>query len=151
MAIETAATGSGGLLGKLIGNELRGSLAKFQTLLAQGAASRHPAVVSGLHGASASLLMAAWYYQARQQALVIAPTREAAQQLADDLETWLGPDAVVYLPQQEVLAYDRKSPDPLLVGALLQGLDLIRQGQPRLLVTSLYGLRQRILPPAHLA
>ena len=94
-------------------------------------------LLSGLHGSSSSLLLAAWFAGAHRTALAIAPDRESALRLADDLETWLGPDDVVYLPQQEVLAFDRNSPDPPLVGDFLAGLDRLASGRATLAVTSL--------------
>ena len=81
----------------------------------------------------------------------MAPTRDAALDLADDLETWLGPEDVVYLPQQEVLAFDRNSPAPELVGAFLAGLDRLAGERPCLAVTSLFGVRQRVIAPDRLA
>ncbi len=108
-------------------------------------------LLSGLHGSSSSLLLAAWFAGARRTALAIAPDRESALRLADDLETWLGPEDVIYLPQQEVLAFDRNSPDPPLVGDFLAGLDRLASGRATLAVTSLYGLRLRVITPQRLA
>ena len=39
--------------------------------------------------------------------------------LAEDLTLWLGAERVIHLPQQDVLAFDRKSPDPGVVGAAI--------------------------------
>ena len=114
-------------------------------------ATSGPALISGLRGGSSSFLLAAWYRKARRKALVVAPDREAALQLADDLESWLGRDTVVYLPQQEVLAFDRKSPDPEVVGAFLAGLDRLAGSTPCLAVTSLYGARQHVIGPSRLS
>ncbi len=53
-----------------------------------------------------------------------------------------------YLPQQEVLVFDRNSPDSTLVGDVLLGLDRLRGPEPVLAVTSLYGASQRVMAPA---
>lgn len=110
-----------------------------------------PLLLTGLHGGAAALLVAAWHRREGRPALCVAPTREAAQQFADDLEIWLGAECVAYLPQQEVLAFDRQSPDPDGVGAFLAGLDALRAGRVGLAVTSLYGARQRVIAPGRLA
>jgi len=106
-----------------------------------------PALLTGLRASAPAVLCAAWYRRHRRTALCVVPTREGALQLADDLEAWLGPQSVVYLPQPEVLVYDRKSPEPALVGDFLLGLDRLRGSAPVLAVTSLYALRQRVMAP----
>ncbi len=139
-----------GLLGRLLpGEVLQEGVERAERALAatpRGGA----ALLAGLHGGAAPLLLAAWYGALPRTALLVAATREAAQRLADDLEAWLGPEAVLYLPQQDVLAFDRRSPDPDGVGAVLAGLDALAGGPPRLAVTSLYGARQRVITPARL-
>ncbi|MBA4378661.1 MAG: transcription-repair coupling factor [Gemmatimonas sp.] len=156
MMTHDSDTAAGLLDGPLAGAVPPGRLdAPVAAFAAALAASRDdPArlpVLSGLHGSSASLLLAHWFRRERRAALVVAPSRDAALRLADDLEAWLGPGDVVYLPQQEVLVYDRQSPDAELVGALMAGLARLGAGAPALAVTSLYGLRQRGLSPSRLA
>ena len=119
---------------------------QFEAALTQ-AASQAPPLLSGLRASAPALLAAAWFRQRQRTALCVVPTREGALQLADDLEAWLGRDQVVYLPQPEVLVYDRKSPDAALVGDLLLGLDQLRDRAAVLAVTSLYAVRQRVMAP----
>jgi transcription-repair coupling factor (superfamily II helicase) len=113
--------------------------------------AQSPALLKGLYGSSPSLLLAAWFRAHSRTAVIVTPSRDIALQLADDLESWLGPEDVVYLPQQEVMAFDRNSPDRELVGACLQGLDTLRGDRPALVVTALYGFRQRVMSPARLS
>jgi len=110
-----------------------------------------PFLLSGLHGGTRALLLAAWFRKVGKPGLVVTPDRESADQLADDLETWLGDGAVVHLPQQEVLAFDHNSPEPALVGDFLAGLHRLGTDGPHLVVTSVYALRQRVVAPAVLA
>jgi len=49
------------------------------------------------------------------------------------------------------MVFDRNSPAPELVGGMLSGLDRLRRDGPLLAVTSLYGLRQRVIHPDRLA
>jgi len=142
-----------GLLGRIVDGEvLAGGVARVACAL--DAALAFPAeipVLSGLHGASASLLLAAWHARTGHSALIVTPAREDALRLADDLDAWLGLDRAVYLPQPDVLPFDRNSPDAELVGAFIQGLDRLGEGAPRLAVTSMSGLQQRIITPERLA
>ena len=110
-----------------------------------------PFLLSGLHGGTRALLLAGWFRRVGRPGLVVTPDRESADQLADDLETWLGPGDVIHLPQQEVMAFDNNSPEPALVGDFLAGLDRLGTDGPHLVVASVYALRQRVITPAVLA
>ena len=150
MEASTPVVGTDGLLeGYLPAALLEGAVARVGSALQ--APGDVPALLSGLQGGAVSLLLAAWFRQSRRTSLLVTPDRRSALELADDLEAWLGPEEVVHLPQQEVLAFDRKSPDPAVTGGFLHGLTWLTDGAPRLAVTSLYGIRQRIITPARLA
>lgn len=129
------------------GEDFLAALAAALDAAVAGADPERPPLLCGLQASAPAVLAAAWFRERRRTALCVVPTREGALQLADDLEAWLGQDAVAYLPQQEVLVYDRKSPDPALVGDLLLGLDRLRGPEPVLAVTSLYAVRQRVMAP----
>jgi transcription-repair coupling factor (superfamily II helicase) len=110
-----------------------------------------PLLLSGLQTGAQALLLAAWQEKTGRTGLVVAPDRESAAQLADDLEIWLGSEQVIYLPQEEVLAFDHNSPEPALVGDFLEGLLRLQNKRPTVVVTSLYGVRQRVMAPGTLA
>ena len=141
-----------GLLGRVAPREaLAGGVASVESALDLSRTDPDAIpVLHGLHGASASLLLAAWFVETGRPALAVAPDRAAALRLADDLESWLDPERVIYLPQADVLGFDRNSPDPELVGAYLQGLERLRTGPPALAVTSLSGLCHRVVAPSRL-
>ncbi|MCP4574505.1 MAG: transcription-repair coupling factor [bacterium] len=109
-----------------------------------------PLLLSGLHGGAPAALLAAWYRQTGSPALVVAPDRAAALRCADDLEVWLGPGSVVYLPQSDVLAFDRNSPEPSVAGDFLAGLHRLRENGPALVVASLAAVRGRVMAPGTL-
>ncbi len=146
----TLATVASPLLPQLIARVGEDRLAE-QVARVQDAASRPgdeaPTLLSGLQASSPALLLAAWFQRQARTALCVVPTREGALHLADDLEAWLGPDRVAYLPQAEVLVYDRNSPDPVLVGDVMVGLGRLRGESPVIGVTSLYAMSQRVLAP----
>ncbi len=153
IATTSTDVATGGLLERLladrrVGPALGEAVGRVESALAGAPApdgTVAPAVLGGLHGSAASLLLAAWFRRTGRTGLLVAADRESALRAADDLEAWLGPDAVLYLPQQEVLAFDRQAPDPALVGAMTDGLARLEEGPPRLAVTSLYGVRQLVI------
>ncbi len=113
-------------------------------------ASDGPFLLSGLNGGAATALLATWNRRHGRNALLVTPDRESAEQLATDLEVWLGAGSVVHLPQPEVLAFDRNSPEPGLVGDFLEGLHRLRADNPPMAVTSVYGARHRVMAPGTL-
>ncbi len=119
-------------------------------LLGHPAKGDGPFLLSGLNGGATAAFLAAWRRRHKRNALLVTPDRESAEQLAIDLEVWLGPAQVVLLPQQEVLAFDRNSPEPGLVGDFLEGLHRLRSDQPPLAITSVYGARQKVMAPGTL-
>ncbi len=136
------------LLDNTAGEGLLEAAARVESALrAPGTGAR---VLSGLNGGAAAALLAAWRARTGRAALVVTADRESAVQLADDLETWLGAGAVVYLPQQEVLAFDHNSPEPSMVGDGMEGLHRLRSEATPLVVTSLVGVRQRLMAPGTL-
>ena len=136
----------GAFVNNIAGEDLFRAVARVDSALREDRPG--PLLLSGLQPGAQALLLAAWRQHTCRPGLVVAPDREAAADLADDLETWLGPEQVIYLPQQEVLAFDHNSPEPALVGDFLEGLLRLREHQPALVVTSQYGLRQRVMAPA---
>jgi transcription-repair coupling factor (superfamily II helicase) len=150
---EEACGAPGGLLHASLVDHVAGE-GLFEAVARVESALREPRdgpfLVTGLHGGSRALLLSAWLAAAGRSGLVVTPDRESADRMADDLETWLGPKHVVHLPQQEVLAFDHNSPEPAMVGDFLQGLERLKSGGAFLVVTSAYGLRQRVMPPGTL-
>ncbi len=126
----------------------------FEAVAAVESALREPRdgpfLLSGLHGGAGPLLLAAWQLQSGRTGMVVTADRQSADQLADDLEVWLGSEHVVHLPQQEVLAFDHNSPEPALVGDFLAGLSRLKTGGAFIVVTSISGLRQKIMAPGML-
>ena len=114
------------------------------------AGSAGPFLLSGLNGGAATALIATLYRRHNRNTLLVTPDRESAEQLATDLDVWLGTGSVVLLPQQEVMAFDRNSPEPGLVGDFLEGLHRLRSDHPPMAVTSVYGVRQRVMAPGTL-
>jgi transcription-repair coupling factor (superfamily II helicase) len=136
------------LLDKVAGEGLETAVARLRSALHEPGDG--PLRVTGLRGGAPALMLASWYVASGRPALVVTADREAADRLADDLEVWLGPDTVCHLPQPEVLAFDRNSPDAATAGDFLSGLHRLRTEVGVLVVTSLTALRQRVMAPGTL-
>ena len=136
------------LLDRVAGEGLEQAVARLRAALQSP--GEGPLLVTGLRGGAPGLLLAAWHAASGRPALVVAPDREGADRLADDLVVWLGPDAVCHLPQPEVMAFDRNSPDAATAGDFLAGLHQLRTRTGVLAVTSLAALRQRVIAPGTL-
>ncbi|MBK8165565.1 MAG: transcription-repair coupling factor [bacterium] len=136
------------LLDRVAGEGLERAVAGLRAALQ--APGEGPLLVTGLRGGATGLMLAAWHAASGRPALVVAPDREVADRLADDLVVWLGPDAVCHLPQPEVMAFDRNSPDAATAGDFLAGLHHLRTRSGVLAVTSLTALRQRVMAPGTL-
>ncbi len=103
-----------------------------------------PLAVSGLRGSAAAYLIAALYRERPDTWLLVAPDLQSAEALCDDLETW-GVGAVHYLSELEILPFDRKSPTRELTATIQAGLDRLDRGEPGLYVTTVYGLRHKVM------
>jgi transcription-repair coupling factor (superfamily II helicase) len=152
-ASHTSSSGPGGLLhaallDKVAGEGLETAVAALRSAL-QGP-GEGPLLVTGLRGGAPGLMLAAWHAASGRPALVVTPDRESADRLTDDLEVWLGHGTVCHLPQPEVLAFDRNSPDAATAGDYLVGLHRLRTQAGVLGVTSLAALRQRVMAPGTL-
>ncbi len=106
--------------------------------------------VSGLAGASGSALLASAYRHRGGTWLVVAPDLATAEALCDDLETW-NVASVSYLPELEILPFDRKSPTREIQASVQAGLDLLDRKIPGIFVTTIYGLRHKVMSRATLA
>ena len=102
------------LLDKVAGEGLEAAVVRLRSALQSPGDG--PLLITGLRGGAQGLMLAGWHAASGRPAVVVAPDREAADRLADDLEVWLGPDIVCHLPQPEVLAFDRNSPDAATAG-----------------------------------
>jgi transcription-repair coupling factor (superfamily II helicase) len=136
------------LLDKVAGEGLEAAVVQLRSALQSPGDG--PLLITGLRGGAQGLMLAGWHAASGRPAVVVAPDREAADRLADDLEVWLGPDIVCHLPQPEVLAFDRNSPDAATAGDFLTGLHRLRTQPGVLAVTSLAALRQRVMAPGTL-
>lgn len=113
-------------------------------------AGRTDKAVSGLTGGAPAYLLAALQSDQGGRWLVVAPDLGTAESLCDDLQTWTDAD-VHYLPELEILPFDRKSPTREIQATVQSSLDQLERGATGFFVTTVYGLRHKVMAPATLA
>ncbi len=88
------------------------------------------------------------HLSARRPLLVVTPTTTAAEQVARDLEAYLGPDAVERFPAWETLPFERVSPGVETMGRRLRVLWRLRTPgrAPHVVVAPVRALIQRLGP-----
>ena len=100
--------------------------------------------VSGLLGGAPGYALAGLYRERAGVWLVVAPDLTRAEALVDDLSTFdVAP--VHYLPELEILPFDRKSPTRDILASIQAGLHHLDRRDPGFYVTTLYGLRHKVM------
>ena len=85
----------------------------------------------------------------RRPIVVMTPTGTSAQQLADDLSTFLGADDVALFPAWETLPFERVSPAVHTMGARMETLWRLRQPDaPSVIVGGTRAFLQKLAPGA---
>jgi transcription-repair coupling factor (superfamily II helicase) len=102
--------------------------------------------VSGLLGGASGYTLAGLYRERGGVWLVVAPELASAEAICDDLETF-GLAPVHYLPELEILPFDRKSPTREILASIQAGLHHLGHREPGFYVTTLYGLRHKVMGP----
>ena len=81
--------------------------------------------------------------------MIVASGLEEAEAICDDLEI-LSRAPVTYLPELEILPFDRRSPTREILATVQSGLHTLETGVPGFFVTTIYGLRHKVMSPARL-
>lgn len=112
------------------------------------AAGRVPARVGGLPGSMRAMLAALLYREMSRTVVIVCP--DESERMRDDLESILGGDHVLYLPDWEILPYDDFSPHEEIVGTRLRTLSALLGGRTGVVVVPARGFLRRMMPPADL-
>ena len=109
---------------------------------------RSSAVLAVPEPARALTIAGLAHLSARRPIVVAAPTTGDADRVANDLRTFLGPDAVDVFPAWETLPFERLSPSVETMGRRLRAMWRLRDAEraPRVLVAPVRALVQRLGP-----
>ena len=94
----------------------------FRSLLKQVRDGDGDATVSQLCGSSRSALLAALMIESPGQRLIITPDDESAENIANDINEFIGERAAYHFPEWGVDPYQWRPPVPTVVGTRLEAL-----------------------------
>ncbi|MEP6476390.1 MAG: transcription-repair coupling factor [Actinomycetota bacterium] len=99
-------------------------------------------------GAGTDAVAAALSRALETPVLLIAPGPHEAEQLADGVEAWLGPEAIALLPAWEALPYEGLSPSPEVAARRADAVARVRAAghRPFVLVAPVLAAMQGLIP-----
>ena len=103
--------------------------------------------IKGLSGSFLSIVINYVYDLFENNILVIVPETEKAEKLADDLQSLMPGNRVLYFPQAEIIPYDQGNFTPALYSARLNALISTLENSASVIITTPVGLLQRIEAP----
>jgi transcription-repair coupling factor (superfamily II helicase) len=111
-------------------------------------AGQRNAVLAVPESARAAVLAALTHANSRRPIVVAVPTGTMANEVVDDLSSFLGADAVELFPAWETLPFERVSPAVHTMGARMRTMWRLRTDseQPTVIVASTRALLQKLAP-----
>ncbi|RMH68532.1 MAG: transcription-repair coupling factor [Gemmatimonadetes bacterium] len=80
--------------------------------------------------------------------LFITQTQEDAEDFFDDLSIFADPDRILLYPALEALPYDTQKPNDALIAARTEALSSLVEGTPRIIITPIRAILQKVVAPA---
>jgi transcription-repair coupling factor (superfamily II helicase) len=124
-----------------------GESAPLAELLAALGRGRGRPTATGLAGSARALVLAQVFLRLERPLLVVLSEQEGAEALRDDLEAFLGPGRVLYLPEFETSPYDVRSPHLSILDARLAALSQLLLRRKGILVTTARSLATQVVAP----
>ncbi|MEJ2536533.1 MAG: hypothetical protein P8048_05710, partial [Calditrichia bacterium] len=103
--------------------------------------------IKGLSGSFLSIVLNYVYDLFENSILAIVPETEKAEKLADDLQSLMPQNRVLYFPQAEIVPFDQGNFTPSLYSARLNALISTLENPASIIITTPVGLLQRIESP----
>ena len=108
--------------------------------------------LTGLKGSSKAFFLSLWREKGAGPLLIVVPTLQRAESLAEDLQFFgVGTNEVPLLfPPWETLPYDEIPPHPEIIRERVRCLFSLTDGEARVIISPIRALMQRVLSPADL-
>src|SRR3989337_4580176 len=90
--------------------------------LSEGLENKEKISLSGLAGCGKALVLASFVQETRRPILVLTPTGSEAENIYQDLLSFLGEEKVKYFPSWEVLPWENISPESEIISQRVQTL-----------------------------
>jgi len=103
--------------------------------------------LSGLAGSGKSLVLASIFQRTVQPVLVLTPTTTEAENLYQDLVSYLGEEKVKYFPGWEILPWENISPEDEIISQRILTLYALQKHKNVICVTSIGSLLEKTIPP----
>lgn len=87
-----------------------------------------------------------WIPRSFKSILIITPTQEEAENLAKDINFFLGRDIALFYPSWEILPFEAQSPHPDITAARINILYTLTQAPHHIVVTTPSAILQRVMP-----
>ncbi|MBE3594825.1 MAG: transcription-repair coupling factor [Candidatus Carbobacillus altaicus] len=103
-------------------------------------------LVTGLAGSAKLLFFAALSHRIEEPVVIVTHNNYQAQKIAEEMEEWLDPSEIVYLPGEEIIGGEDHATLNEERTLRLKGLKRLLFDPPKLIVISYAALRMRYLP-----
>ncbi len=119
----------------------------FPSLSAVPFRQLEPMYVSGLAGSGVSALIARHFQDNQGNLLYLAPDAKTAELVAEDLESWLGEDQVLFFPGLDLKPYEWRKPFGHVLEQRLACFDALYKQKHSVVVTALPTFVTRLTSP----
>ncbi len=123
---------------------------RLESLQGLDAPAGRPLYLSGLVGSSPSALAASQFLKGQGNLLYLARDIKSAENLADDLESWIPKENLVYFPGLDLKPYEWRSPFGHVMEQRLRGFEHLYNGKRAALVTTWDTFLHRLSSPESL-
>lgn len=106
--------------------------------------------IRGINGSFSSFVLNYVYELFDKSMLAILPETEKAEKLADDLQSLMPRNRILYFPPAEIIPFDKGNFTPALYSARLNTLISAIENPSSIIITTPIGLLQRINPPSEI-
>lgn len=104
-----------------------------------------PVRVEGLVASARAFFIAKIFQETGRSMLVLCTTAKAAEEIQDDLESFLGKEISKYFPHRESSIYDGHSPFGHTTEIRFEALDRLLREEPCIIITTMQALFQKIV------
>jgi len=115
--------------------------------LSESLENKETVSLSGLAGSGKSLVLASVFQKIGQPLLVLSSTTAEAENIYQDLISYLGEDKVKYFPAWEVLPWENISHDPEIISQRILTLHALQKDKNLICVASVNSLLEKTIPP----
>ncbi|UCE17833.1 MAG: transcription-repair coupling factor [Gemmatimonadota bacterium] len=104
--------------------------------------------LTGLHGSSKSLLLTHLFQALSRPLMILTSTTQEAEEIRDDLESFIGRGSVRYYPSRDVHPFEGKAPTAETLGSRLETLADVTAQRTLIVVAPIKAVLEKVFSPA---